>query len=144
MRVKMSSVKWCPFCRGLNVLRCVALSSALGLLIVWHHCMKAWRHLQRLWEQCSCLLAIEWLKLSLNGLNIPRPINLSYVWYLHYRTYSFLTILVLYSTTVTETGHISEFVLPKDTPYLTLVSELCGAYCGVMGELFLCYNGSTK
>ena len=35
MHLKMSSAKWCPFCLGLSVLRCVFLSNPYSALTAW-------------------------------------------------------------------------------------------------------------
>ena len=44
--------------------------------------------------------------------------------FLHY------TIDIVYSTSETEAEYKLKFKLIKDSPYLALMDELCGVYCG--------------
>ena len=47
------------------------------------------------------------------------------------------------STSVIDALHESEFVLTKETPYLTLTGELWSVYCEEFQENWLSYNGTA-
>ena len=61
MHLKMSSAKWCPFCLGLNVLRCHSLQNVFPWSILMSEASrKTWKRLTYSWVSLALILK-SWL-----------------------------------------------------------------------------------